>query len=683
MLQFLQGWLWLFAAVAALPILLHLLSRQRLKKVRFSSLMLLTRLEKSHMRRLRLRQLLLLILRTLAILTLVFAFTRPLIRDRDAMLLSTQTAVVLVLDRSASMSAMGGAGRRIDRARSLSRSVVETLGPGDRLATIADTGGTALPDFEYSAADWHAQIDAINVGDGRANLGAALTQAVGILDTVTSGAREIYVITDGQLSSWATVPDELAQDIRLYVAAVADELQPNRSLRSLDFGGSLVIAHAPLGVTVTVANQGPEIRDLPVSLFLDGNRVAQTSATIPRDDSETVSLQVEDLEPGWHYGRMEISADAWPADNVLYFAVEARLGLPVLVVGNDRDVVVPVQAALRPTADARTPFQPEGMARAAFATDIDPRFGLVVLAGVESIPRAGWQRLLAFVERGGGLWILPGANVDRENISRHLIEPLWHARMVGRTDSLPSTGFVTLDRPAPHALFGFLQDITRFPEIRFTGTARLTPVESQFVRQRFSDGSPALLEAQYGRGRVLMLAGFAHPDQSDLFYHPIFVPLAQSAATYVARRGALTTEPYVTVGERPAGMSERDGVWQWVNSDADTSALPGGSLKLPLLEWAGIYSLIRDDVLAAYFAANIDPLELELSPVEDWDMVLGAVEFAELDTDGPIDNQITQARVGIDLWYPAVILALLFLVAEMLVAWPRRSELEADPVGRH
>ena len=130
-------------------------------------------------------------------------------------------------------------------------------------------------------------------------------------------------------------------------------------------------------------------------------------------------------------------------------------------------------------------------------------------------------------------------------------------------------------------------------------------------------------------------------------------------------------------------MSERDGVWQWVNSNADTSALPGGPLKLPLLERAGTYALIRDDVLAAYFAANIDPLEQELSPVEDWDMVLGAVEFAELDTDGPIDNQITEARVGIDLWYPAVILALLFLLAEMLVAWPRRSELEADPAGRH
>ena len=87
MLQFLQAWIWAFAALAALPIILHLLSRQRLKKIRFSSLMLLSRLEKSQMRRLRLRQLLLLILRTLAILALVFAFTRPLLRDQETPLL--------------------------------------------------------------------------------------------------------------------------------------------------------------------------------------------------------------------------------------------------------------------------------------------------------------------------------------------------------------------------------------------------------------------------------------------------------------------------------------------------------------------------------------------------------------------------------------------------------------------
>ena len=93
----------MFGAVAALPIILHLLSRQRLKKVQFSSLMLLMRLEKSQMRRLRLRQLLLLILRTLAVLTLVFAFARPLIRDQSAPLFDTQTAALIIMDGSASM----------------------------------------------------------------------------------------------------------------------------------------------------------------------------------------------------------------------------------------------------------------------------------------------------------------------------------------------------------------------------------------------------------------------------------------------------------------------------------------------------------------------------------------------------------------------------------------------------
>lgn len=676
MLQFLQGGLWAFAAIAALPVILHLLSRQRLKKIQFSSLMLLAKLEKSQMRRLRLRQLLLLILRTLAILAIVFAFARPLIRNQDAPILGEETAAILVVDQSASMSAMGTSGRRIDRARAFSRRIMESLGSGDRLATLPDTGGARAPIFMHDEEDWGGLVDSIRAKSGRADLGAALEAARAALDSMSVGSKELYVVTDGQRSSWSTLPQTMQSDVRVYIARVADELQPNRSVRDLDFGGSLWIAHADLEARVTIINSGPEIRDLPVSLFLDGNRVAQQSVTIARNDSERVSLQVSDLEPGWHYGRVAISSDSWPDDNMIYFALEAVASLPVLLVGADGALMAPVKAALRPGPTARTPFKPEAVTSATFATDIDPRMGLVVLAGIKAIPAAGWERLLRFVRGGGGLWVLLDPQCDEGNFNRNLLEPVWGTNMVVVDAEATSESFVTLESPPRHALFSYMENIPRFPEIRFRRRARIGPVDASFVRQRFSDGSPALLDARVGAGRIVLTTGFAHPDESDLIYHPLFVPMAQATASYIARRGALGTDPYYNVGERASGMPRLEGSWSWETPGGDTLSLPGGPLKLPVLVDAGIYALLLDSAPVAYFAANIDPDEAHLDPVVLWEDVLGNVAYTELDFDGSVKDQIRQARVGLDLWYPALILALLLLLTEMFVAWPRKSELE-------
>jgi len=277
------------------------------------------------------------------------------------------------------------------------------------------------------------------------------------------------------------------------------------------------------------------------------------------------------------------------------------------------------------------------------------------------------------VEAGGGLLVFLGPDADRDNYSRNLLSPLWNASWVGRTDSLPAQSFVTLERPPAHPLFGFLDFATAFPEIRFRGTALMTPVDARTVRQRFSDRAPAVLEAARGKGRIVLFTGFASPAESDLVFHPMFVPIVQSWATYVARRGALRSDPWLAVGTRPEGLPLAGGEWKWSTPGSDTSSLPGGPLALPALGEAGIYSLLHGDTLAAYYAANLDPEELNLSGFEDWEDVLGSAQAVELDVDGEMKKAITEARVGVDLWFPAAVLALLFLVAEMFVAWPGRS----------
>jgi hypothetical protein len=127
------------------------------------------------------------------------------------------------------------------------------------------------------------------------------------------------------------------------------------------------------------------------------------------------------------------------------------------------------------------------------------------------------------------------------------------------------------------------------------------------------------------------------------------------------------------VGARPEGMPLAEGNWRWATPAADTATLPGGPSNLPALGEAGVYSLLKGDSLVAYYAANLDPAELNLSGFADWEEVLGSSTAVVLNADGEIGKLITEARVGVDLWFPAAVLALLFLVAEMFVAWPGKS----------
>ena len=75
-------------------------------------------------------------------------------------------------------------------------------------------------------------------------------------------------------------------------------------------------------------------------------------------------------------------------------------------------------------------------------------------------------------------------------------------------------------------------------------------------------------------------------------------------------------------------------------------------------------------------------MQRNLSSIEDWGEIFGAIPFVQLDADEGLAQQITEARVGVELWWPALVLALLLLLAEMAVAWPRASELpEAGETG--
>src|SRR5437879_1102475 len=161
------GFLWALP-LAGFPILIHFLSKRRLPEIRFPTVMFLRALEPREIRRLRLREILLLILRTLAILLLVCAFARPSVQPKDAAARAA-AAVAVVIDDSESMGAMDEQGRpRIEGARERGLAIVDAARGGDEIAITTTTG----PDAPSERRSVRARLGDALIGGGDVTLQA-------------------------------------------------------------------------------------------------------------------------------------------------------------------------------------------------------------------------------------------------------------------------------------------------------------------------------------------------------------------------------------------------------------------------------------------------------------------------------------------------------------------------------
>ncbi|HCA80475.1 MAG TPA: hypothetical protein DEP53_12155, partial [Bacteroidetes bacterium] len=136
----------LFGLLAAsIPILLHLLNLPKLRTIEFSTLTFLKELEKTKIRRLKLRQILLMILRTLLVLLIVLAFARPTIRGSFAGSIGShaRTSAVLLIDDSFSMTTEDERGELLRQARQAAKDVTQLFADGDEAFLLRLS---ALPD---------------------------------------------------------------------------------------------------------------------------------------------------------------------------------------------------------------------------------------------------------------------------------------------------------------------------------------------------------------------------------------------------------------------------------------------------------------------------------------------------------------------------------------------------------
>ena len=401
----------------AVPVLIHLIQRERKHVVAFPSLMFLRKIPYQSVRRRRIRHWLLLALRLGALCLIVLAFARPFLRRQEATVAAASGSrdVALLLDRSYSM----GYGDHWDRARRAARQVVDALGRNDRASLVLfATGAEAVVRSASERGALRAAIDAARVSSAATRYGPALKLAQSILAESSFPRREVVLISDFQAMAWK--PDEgvrLGDGVTLTPVSVSQTGTSNVVVSTVTLQRGMFSGQERVTVSAALNNRSAAaMSGVDVQLEIDGRAIQSLHTNIESGGSAAVTFAPVSVSAGVTRGTVRAtSPDALLADNAHHFVLTPSRPVHVLIVERAnaaRDVSLYLTRAL---AIGRSPSFHTEVTRLDRVEPSDfeasassPAPSVVILNDVPAPSTAVARRLQSFVERGGGMLIALG-----------------------------------------------------------------------------------------------------------------------------------------------------------------------------------------------------------------------------------------------------------------------------------
>ncbi len=678
----------LFAAAAALiPLIIHLFSRRRVKVIEFSSLRHLKEMQKRQLRRLKIRQLLLLLLRMLIILAVVLAFARPTSRD-GAVGSHAAVSAVILLDNSASMNRYVADGDLFEIARKRTRQLLGTFSQSDEVCLLPlDRATRRGTEGFVSAAVGQEELTRLRAGSSRADMQDGLVMAVELLGDAVNMNREVYLVTDRQRNSLPETASLAGADINLYLVDIPIEEIENTGVVLLDFGGQLIQPGHDFDLVATIRNYGSQPTDRRIaSLFLDGKRVAQHEFMIDGDSETAVRFTRSVSGTGFHSGYVEISDDKFPGDNRYFFSLKIPDRFNLLLINGDPSAKFISLALVPPASGGQYWSVKEAVPGELSGIDFN-QYDVIALVGAPTLAEAYVTRLQSFVQRGKSLFITYGGHTDIGWFNE-----VWSSAAGVTFDTPVKANFsragyysflsVDMDHPV-FSVFGF--EGGKPPEAKFYTLPTMHLRGGARALAMFTGDRPALVEGEYGTGKVMTFTGPISPEYSDLVSHGFFVPFMSRIAEYLAldlsnldirqRTGEVATRALLVEGavDHAVDLVLPDSTIVSVPPEEEKGALV---VRTGPLEMAGVYRINHNGREIDRFAVNIDRVECDLATtdIDQFAVALGATEYRRLKSDDQLDEVISGFRIGRELWQVFLWIAVALLAIEMLLA--RRSAEE-------
>jgi hypothetical protein len=572
----------LAALAAAIPVVLHMMNRQKAKELPFSTLRFLRISVQKTRRRKRIHDVLLMVLRAAVLLLIAAGLARPALTSLGALWGGSQSAVVVILDNSASMGMIDPDRPRLETAAAAAIQIFDQLGEGDEVA-LCPTCGPTFPDADklHRTQDAVRQILAqCRVSYERADLGTEIEHARNLLAKSEAPNKQIYVLTDMQKISWDRLKGEKKENpsaesphpnplpkgegtnkdllpkeagtganpstpnpqspIPVVIVDCNRQPKPNVALVGVDVEAAMPVAGLPVKATVTLLNTSTVPQQPRVELLVDGNKESSSPEVkvLPQGQAKQ-EFVFTCQRGGLHRGEVRlVGEDGSKYDDRRFFTVEIDQGIPVAIVRAKRqeiaylDDTYYLERALAPSRGGGAAIQTTMLAAGDLMSESLDKYKVIFCVNLPAPNADAAERLRAYAARGGCVVWVCGDNVDADaynqmNQQAHgqlLPATLAGIRTPGPKDNRDSWHINFLDKTFP-ALSHLVEPAALYESVLVYKHARMTAEPATHVLARLDDGEPLLALRNVERGKVLLLGVSVHVNWSNLPLRPIFLPL--------------------------------------------------------------------------------------------------------------------------------------------------------------
>ncbi|HEY9187585.1 MAG TPA: BatA domain-containing protein [Ignavibacteria bacterium] len=695
----------LFGLIAStIPVIIHILNLRKLKKIEFSSLQFLKELQKNKIRKIKLKQILLLIIRTLIIILIVFAFSRPVIKEYLSGFGShAKSSIVIILDDSYSMDSNDENGNYFKQAKESAIKILDLLEEGDDVSIIRTS---QLPEItEKSSQNFNSikkELLNYKIGYKYTDFVTAFNIANQILSESKNFNKEIYLITDNQKTNYKNVNQInrlFNNNIKLYIIDIGSKSESNSAITNIEIINKIFEKNTPINIKVTIDSYGElKSSNAIVSIYSSGKRVTQKNVDL-KSGTIITELSFIPNKTGFIDGFVELEDDNCPIDNRRYFSFYIPERINLLLTSQDEKDNLFLELALSSfSTDSlskknETFFNLTTIKNSNFSSKNITGFDAIIINGLKGFSSGDINRLKAFLHNGGGLILYSGKNDDITEINTFMtLLGLLKVKSIDNfNSSFISFNKVDFEHPIFQGIF----------ENKFGQNQNKKEIESpQIIKNvnyelnnnalpvvTLSNNFPFLIDYSYEKSKILIFSVSPIIEFSDFPFKGIFIPLTFKSILYVSNK--YETGSSILVGDIvdinfPFTGSNSNLILKYPDNNEEKITVSNSSngviyhftnSKVP-----GIFTINSSNEVLKMISVNLSPEESDLTKIEkkELDNIMDKIKpdgYKYMNISSNIIQTLEEARYGIELWKTLLFIALILVIIEMLLSKDSKKEL--------
>lgn len=681
---------------AAIPVIIHLLNLRKLKKIEFSTLAFLKELQKNKIRKIKIKQWLLLVLRVLIILFIVLAFARPALRGLSiaGTTSAAKTTAVLIIDDTFSMSVLSQNGSYFNQAKDFAKKIIEQLKEGDEAALLFLSEKNQRLGLTN---DFNSLINELNqkeISYLTPDLNKVITIAAQLVNKSNNFNREIYLITDFQKNILPStgiksdLSELLNENIKLYSFSLSDKKVFNIGIDDLKINNQIFEKNKPITFSVTLSNYSEQnVQNGVLSLFLNNKRAAQKSFDIEVGKSVLTDVEALSDATGFIEVTAEVETDDVEFDNKRFSSLFIPDKILTLIISDENSSSRFLKLALQTISDGKIKFDEKNSNQLG---GIQLKNYDVVFLCSDNLSHSA-DRLIQFLKDGGSLVIIPSVNADLNRLN-DILQKLNIPSAPGfagkLNDKSLSVQFDKIDFNHPVFRNLFRENDKKNIE---------SPVINYFVKHstqgkgisiiKLSDGSSFLSEFKTGNGKIFFFNTAFDPGWSNFPIKAIFAPLLVKSVFYLSQKENLQNNLFAgefisidlnKIKSPQTKVIRPDSTVDFLNLE------PAGqkSIEYKSTNLVGFYKIYSGNEIIDNVAVNHDRTESNLvyADKNDFEKYLEQINFMGnliyIEKNKNPLEEINQARFGSELWRIFLLIAIILAVVEMSIARNVKKDLE-------